>query len=951
MRVATWNVNSVVRRLNHLLDWLERTQPDVIALQELKATADAFPAQALADVGYQSLVVGERSWNGVALLARQELVPIIKALPGDASDKQARYLEAAVDGVLYCCLYLPNGNPQPGPKFTYKLQWFERLKKRAAELMASGQPVVLLGDWNVVPTDSDIYKPDSWRKDALLQPESRQAFAELLAQGWTDVIKKVYPDQVPYTFWDFFRKHWERDAGLRIDHILISDQLQVVDAGVDREERGRDHPSDHAPVWAELRLKKKAGRSRKAAAPADKPATKTAAKAPAAKKTKPAAASMRPTKGPDLSKAVKAPFPEQLAPQLATLTAGAPTAGEWIVENKWDGYRITIKFVAGKPRLITRNGNDWTAKLKPLASDLEKLGIRQAWLDGEMVVMNESGVPDFNRLQNAIDNARTQAIVLYLFDAPFVGDQDLRDVPLRARREVLKQLLAENTSERIRFSDELPAAPAEVLSAACQLGLEGVMLKKADSPYVGRRSDTWLKLKCQRRQEFVVIGFTDRTNSPNEVGALILGYFEGGKLRPGGSVGTGWSSAQGGELHQQLVKLETKKPAVDPALVEPGRWSKRKRGTERWVRPEMVVEVAFGEWTPDGNVRHPTFRGVRTDKPATAIQREKAAPAPAAKKGASTKTAKPGRALAPAPARHSVKITHPDRVIDPSTGLTKIELVRFYEAVADRILPHLQQRPVSLVRAPQGIDGQLFFQKHSDKKLKGITELDEALWPGHDSLMSVDTVEGLITAAQLNVVEFHTWNSTARRIDQPDRVVFDLDPGEGVTWAHLQEAAMLVRTMLEHLELQSWLKTSGGKGLHVVVPLAPRLDYDQVKDFSRAVVAHMAKTIPQRFVAKSGGSNRVGKIFIDYLRNGHGQTTAAAFSARARPGLGVSIPVSWDQLSDLKAGAHWTITTAPEYLASEMADPWADYWKSRQSLTEGLKLLGLKPARKSASQK
>lgn len=283
MRVATWNVNSVVRRLHHLLDWLERRQPDVVALQELKATADAFPAEALLEVGYNAVVVGERSWNGVALLARSELVPTIKALPGDASDRQARYLEAAVDGVLYGCLYLPNGNPQPGPKFAYKLQWFERLKKRAAELLASGHPVVLLGDWNVVPTDSDIYKPDSWRKDALLQPESRQAFAELLDQGWTDVIRKVYPDQVPYTFWDFFRKHWERDAGLRIDHILVNDRLQVLDAGVDREERGRDHPSDHAPVWAELQLRK-AGKASKA---------RSAAKAPAPGKSGPAAAAPR----------------------------------------------------------------------------------------------------------------------------------------------------------------------------------------------------------------------------------------------------------------------------------------------------------------------------------------------------------------------------------------------------------------------------------------------------------------------------------------------------------------------------------------------------------------------------------------------------------------------------------------------------------------------------------
>jgi bifunctional non-homologous end joining protein LigD len=636
---------------------------------------------------------------------------------------------------------------------------------------------------------------------------------------------------------------------------------------------------------------------------------------------------MTSSSGPDLTKAVKARFPQSLDAQLATLASAPPVGGTWVIENKWDGYRALIKIVGGKAQVITRNGNDWTAKLKSLVAEIEAIGIDQAWLDGEMVVMNEHGVPDFNKLQNAFDNARTKDIVLFLFDVPFFGDTDLRQVPLRSRRAVLQELLKDHASERIRFSDELPTSPTAVLNAACQLGLEGVMLKEAGSPYVSRRSDPWLKLKCQRRQEFVVVGFTDRTNAAKEVGALILGYYDdNGKLRAAGSVGTGWSSAQGGELHARLVKLEVTKPLVDPEETAPGRWSKRPRGTERWVRPEMVVEIAFGEWTPDGKVRHPTFRGVRTDKPAASIRREQASsPAPAPSPAAPTKAA--------AKPRTAIKISNPDRVIDPSTGLRKIDLVHFYESVADRILPHLRNRPVSLVRAPQGITGQLFFQKHSEAKITGLTELDPALWPEHDSLLAVDSIDGLISAAQLNVVEFHTWNSTTKRIDDPDRVVFDLDPGE--------EAAVLTRAMLNELGLTSWIKTSGGKGLHVVVPLAPKLDYEWVKEFSRAVVAHMAKTIPQRFVAKSGGSNRVGKIFIDYLRNGHGQTTAAAFSARARPGLGVSVPISWDQLPELKSGAQWTITTAREHLSFEKVDPWADYWKSKQTLTAARKVLKL----------
>jgi exodeoxyribonuclease III len=266
VRVATWNINNVTRRLDLLLEWLARTRPDVVALQELKTTTEEFPTEALARAGYASLAVGQRTWNGVALLSRgRGIVPVATSLPGDRDDREARYVEAAIHGVLFGCLYLPNGNPQPGPKFDYKLRWFERLRKRAAALQASGEPVVLLGDWNVVPTDSDIYKPDTWRDDALLQPQARELFARVLSQGWTDAIKAIHPDAVPFTFWDYRRRRWQRNAGLRIDHILTSAALQVVDAGVDREERGKESPSDHAPVWAELRLAKGSTRRKPAA--------------------------------------------------------------------------------------------------------------------------------------------------------------------------------------------------------------------------------------------------------------------------------------------------------------------------------------------------------------------------------------------------------------------------------------------------------------------------------------------------------------------------------------------------------------------------------------------------------------------------------------------------------------------------------------------------------------
>jgi bifunctional non-homologous end joining protein LigD len=264
VRVATWNINNVVKRLDLLCDWLARTEPDVVALQELKTPSSEFPTEALRQKGYESLVVGQRTWNGVALLARGwEPLPVLTSLPGDPKDKEARYLEAAIQGVLYACLYLPNGNPFPGPKFDHKLRWFERLRLRAEALWASGLPVVLLGDWNVVPTDSDIYKPDTWRDNALLQPAPREAYAKVLAQGWTDVLKALHPAQTPFTFWDYRRNRWQRDAGLRIDHILVSAPLRVSGAGVDREERGKANASDHAPAWAELHMARKSSARKK----------------------------------------------------------------------------------------------------------------------------------------------------------------------------------------------------------------------------------------------------------------------------------------------------------------------------------------------------------------------------------------------------------------------------------------------------------------------------------------------------------------------------------------------------------------------------------------------------------------------------------------------------------------------------------------------------------------
>ncbi|WP_342051363.1 MULTISPECIES: DNA ligase D [unclassified Cupriavidus] len=613
-------------------------------------------------------------------------------------------------------------------------------------------------------------------------------------------------------------------------------------------------------------------------------------------------------------------LPATLAPQLATLSPTVPIGTDWIIETKFDGYRLLARIEKGDVRLFTRNGHDWTSKLRTLAQQLAQLDVDEAWLDGEIVVLRDD-LPDFNALQNAISARRNDEIVYFLFDIPFWNGRDLRGLRLDTRRAHLASLL-EDSPDRLRFSDAFDAPAPQLFKAACDLKLEGLMFKRADAAYSSTRTATWLKAKCKLRQEFVVGGYSERSGAGSEVGKLYLGVYEGQKLRYVGGVGTGWDSATAADLRRQLGAHVIDDMPFD-VYTKAKRWGRGSDGPVHWVKPKMVVEVEFSEWTPEGHVRHASFKGVRTDIAASTVRQE----------AVQTVVAPQGVT--------SVKVTNPERVIDPSTGITKLELVRYYESIADRMLPHLKMRPLSLVRAPDGVTKTTFFQKHADTAMPGLTELDPNLLPGHSALLAANSTDAIVAAAQMNVIEFHTWNSMAKKIDIPDRFILDLDPGEGLPWMRMQEAALLVRTLLDELGLQSWLKTSGGKGLHVVVPLSGRRTYDMVKSFSRAVVQHLATTLPDRFTARSGPANRVGKIFVDYLRNGHAQTTAAAFSARSRPGLGVSMPITWDELSEVQSGAAWTIRTAREYLSFQSEDPWKDYWSARQTLMIPLKKLGI----------
>lgn len=619
-------------------------------------------------------------------------------------------------------------------------------------------------------------------------------------------------------------------------------------------------------------------------------------------------------------------LPQQLTPQLATLVDRAP-AGDWLYEIKFDGYRMLTRIRDGEVRLFSRNGNDWTDRLPRQVKALQALKLKDSWLDGEVVSLNADGLPDFQALQNAFDIGRSLDIVYYLFDAPFLQGQDLREAPVEARRAALKAALSGSRSKLLRFSEAFAANQRDIFESACDLALEGVIGKRAGSPYVCSRSADWIKLKCRLRQEFVIVGYTRPQGSRSGFGALLLAVNDAAGLVYAGLVGTGFDQAALKSIYAQLARLERKTSPLEQALT-----STQARGVH-WVEPSLVGEVNFTEWTREGVVRQASFVALRTDKPVTQITRELPRSAKSVKKTTPAKRVSSG-----------VNITHPDRVIDPQTGTQKQQLAAYYESISEWILPFLCRRPVSLLRAPQGIEGEQFFQKHSERlAIAHIKQLDQTLDPGHARLMEIDTASALIGAVQMGTIELHTWGATSDHIETPDLFVLDLDPDPALPWKAMMEAAQLTLSVLDELGLQAFVKTSGGKGLHLVVPLARRDGWETVKAFAKAIAQFMAQQLPERFSATSGPKNRVGKIFIDYLRNARGASTVAAYSVRARPGLPVSVPVSREELKGLRSAQQWTIANLHERLKQLKDDPWAGY-AHRQKISKTMwDKLGAKP--------
>ncbi|EJN39624.1 DNA ligase D [Pseudomonas sp. GM84] len=626
--------------------------------------------------------------------------------------------------------------------------------------------------------------------------------------------------------------------------------------------------------------------------------------------------------GPSTDDAVAAALPEKLSPQLATLVDSSPRSEAWRYEIKFDGYRMLCRVDGDDVRLFTRNGHDWTAKLPKQAAAIASLGLATAWLDGEIVILDENGVPNFQMLQNAFDAGRSQGIVYYLFDLPYLNGADLRQVPVENRRGLLKQIFDDSTDPLLRFSEDFTEDVDALMNSACQMRMEGLIGKRLGSPYVSRRSDTWVKLKCQHRQEFVIVGYTDPKGARSGFGALVLALNveDSGKLRYAGKVGTGFTESTLATILETLLPLEQKQvPVMNPPKGVDGKGI-------HWLRPTLLAEVTFAEITSDGVVRHAVFQGIRTDKPVQEITEEKPAPAP--KGGGSAKAKSEDKTSAT-----MVRITHPERVIDPSSGLTKRDLAEYYAQVSPWLLPHLKDRPIALVRTPEGITGELFFQKNADRlAIPNITTVAKA--EAGKAGMVINNVEALVGAVQMSTIELHSWNGTTDHIEQPDRFVLDLDPDPALPWKAMVEATQLTLVVLDELGLQSFLKTSGGKGIHIMVPLTPKASWEEVKAFSQAIVKYIAKLIPNRFAAVMGPKNRIGKIFIDYLRNGKGATTANVFSARAREGLPVSVPIFREEIIELQSAARWNIKNLQERL-DELGgdDPWGDMVEVDQLIT------------------
>lgn len=594
------------------------------------------------------------------------------------------------------------------------------------------------------------------------------------------------------------------------------------------------------------------------------------------------------------------PFPESITPQLATLADTPPNGEEWIHEVKFDGYRI-IAFKKNKHvRLMSRNNIEWTKKFPNVVEALQELPMQQVILDGEIILLDDNHRSSFQLLQNAMQEDKKYPFIFYLFDVLYYNKWSLKQLPLLQRKEILEHILPKD-HPILKYSDHIVGHGKAVFEKSCKAGLEGIISKQGSSTYLEKRTKTWLKLKCIQRQEFVIGGYSKPQRSREYFGSLFLGYFnDDGELVYSGNVGTGFTEASLKSIYQELRKYRSDK---NPFTTTP---PKSKEAT--WVKPHLLAEIEFSEWTDEGRLRHPSFKGLREDKNSSSVGKE-----------TMDKT---------------TNLTNPQKILYPEDKISKQDLYRYYEEVSDFILPYIKERPLTLVRCPHDYK-ECFYQRHFYKSMPKtlcslpIKNKDD---DKSEQYIYLRDKEGLFSLAQIGVLEIHPWGSRIENIEYPDMITIDLDPGPNVLWKEIVVAAFEVKKHLESFQLTCFVKTTGGKGLHVVIPIQPEYAWDEVKNFTHVFVQFLEKINPEQYVTNMAKSKRVGKIFIDYLRNQRGATSVSAYSPRARIHAPVAVPLHWDELTSDSKDTYYTIYTLPKRLQTLREDPWQGFWQIKQSL-------------------
>ena len=625
-------------------------------------------------------------------------------------------------------------------------------------------------------------------------------------------------------------------------------------------------------------------------------------------------------------------MPTMIRPELAILVDKPPIGNKWLHEIKLDGYRIITFIQDKKINLITRNQNDWTEKFPDLKNAIKKLKLNTAILDGELVALNADQHTDFQLLQNSIHNKDTASLIYYVFDLLYFNGKDLTSLPLQSRKKQLQQLLPSSTG-MIRYSDHIIGKGAALFKKSCQLSLEGIVSKNINSVYEQKRTHNWVKTKCIKRQEFIVAGFTQPRGKRDYFGALLLGvYVKNDQLHYCGNVGTGFTEDSLKNIGRLLKKYQT------PNTPFSTRPMPKSSGKISWVEPKIIVEVEFTEWTREGSLRHPSFKGIRHDKAPQDIIQEKPSTTKLIKKIASTNMTKnPKRAEVETEMNYP--FTHPDKILYPEQEITKLDLANYYHNIHAWILPYIAKRPLTLVRCPQGTQNKCFFQKHlNDLSADGLYSIDIKDKTGIQPYLYIKDENGLLALVQFSVLEMHVWGCHIKNVEKPDFITFDLDPGPHVEWKKVIESAYFIKENLEKIKLTSFVKTTGGKGLHVVVPIKPQYGWDEIEIFAHTFVDYLVSLNPKLYIANMSKAKRIGKIFLDYLRNQRGATAVVPYSTRAKENAPVSTPLAWEELTTKIRSDSFTIKNIITRLKNRHKDPWEEFFNIKQ----GLKLPNIK---------